>query len=101
MATAARVAPARPEVEARRRRRKVRRAIRSRRITGFAARRPSEIPAAKFTVGQLLNLRQGSVVQTAMRVANDVPIRINKTLLGWGRFEVVGDRLAVRITELA
>ena len=55
----------------------------------------------KFTVGDLLNLRKGSVVQTALRVANDVPIRVNKTLLGWGRFEVVDDRLAIRITELA
>ena len=55
----------------------------------------------KFTVGDLLNLCKGSVVQTATRVANDVPVRINTALLGWGRFEVVDDRLAVRITELA
>lgn len=98
MATAARVAPARPEVEAQA----------PETMTGpieayhwLRCQTTVEIPAAKFTVGQLLNLRQGSVVQTAMRVANDVPIRINKTLLGWGRFEVMGDRLAVRITELA
>lgn len=98
MATAARVAPAPAQIEAE---------------TQESAKNPIEvyhwlrcqttveIPAAKFTVGNLLNLRPGSVVQTATRVANDVPIRINKTLLGWGRFEVVGDRLAVRITELA
>ena len=49
----------------------------------------------------LLNLAKGSVVLTGVRVADDVPVRVNKTLLGWGRFEVVGDRLAVRITELA
>ncbi len=55
----------------------------------------------KFTVGDLLNLHKGSVVLTASRVADDVPVRINKTLLGWGRFEVVDERLAVRITELA
>lgn len=55
----------------------------------------------KFTVGDLLKLREGSVVQTTTRVADDVPLRINTTLLGWGRFEVVEDRLAVRITELA
>jgi flagellar motor switch protein FliN/FliY len=61
----------------------------------------AEVPVPKFTVGDLLNLRKGSVVQTATRVANDVPIRVNTTLLGWGRFEVVDDRLAVRITELA
>jgi len=63
-------------------------------------RTTAEVPVPKFTVGDLLNLRKGSVVQTALRVANDVPIRVNKTLLGWGRFEVVDDRLAIRITEL-
>jgi len=55
----------------------------------------------KFTVGDLLNLRNGGVVQTATRVADDIPLRVNKILLGWGRFEVADDRLAVRITELA
>jgi flagellar motor switch protein FliN/FliY len=61
----------------------------------------AEIPVPKFTVGDLLGLRKGSIVQTATLVANDVPLRVNKILLGWGRFEVVNDRLAVRITELA
>jgi flagellar motor switch/type III secretory pathway protein FliN len=61
----------------------------------------AEISVPKFTVGDLLNLHKGSVVLTETRVANDVPVRINKTLLGWGRFEVVDERLAVRITELA
>lgn len=61
----------------------------------------AEVPVPKFTVGGLLNLRKGSVVQTATRVADDIPIKINQTLLGRGRFEVVNDRLVVRITELS
>jgi len=61
----------------------------------------AEVPVPKFTVGDLLNLREGNIVQTATPVATDVPLRVNKILLGWGRFEVVEDRLAVRITELA
>lgn len=61
----------------------------------------AEVPVSKFTVGDLLNLRQGSVVQTATPVANDIPVRVNKILLGWGRFEAAEDRLAVRLTELA
>jgi len=52
-------------------------------------------------VGDLLSLRKGSVVLTATPVANDIPLRVNKILLGWGRFEVVNDRLAVRVMELA
>jgi flagellar motor switch/type III secretory pathway protein FliN len=61
----------------------------------------SEIPVPRFTVGDLLNLRKGTVVQTASPAANDVPLRINKILLGYGRFEVVGEKLAVRLTEFA
>ncbi len=61
----------------------------------------AEIAVLKFTVGDLLNLRQGSVVRTTTPVANDVPVRVNKILLGWGRFEAANDRLAIRITELA
>jgi len=61
----------------------------------------ADLAVPKFTVGDLLNLRKGSVVLTATPVADDIPLRVNKILLGWGRFEVVNDRLAVRITELA
>jgi len=61
----------------------------------------AEVRVPKFTVGDLLNLRKGSVVQTATHVVHDIPLRVNKILLGWGRFEVADDRLAVRITELA
>jgi flagellar motor switch/type III secretory pathway protein FliN len=61
----------------------------------------AEIPVPKFTVGDLLNLRQGSVVRTTTPVANDIPLKINGILFGQGRFEVADDRLVVRITELA
>ena len=61
----------------------------------------AEVPVPNFTVDDLLNLRMGSVVQTAARVSDDVPLRVNGILLGWGRFEVAHDRLAVRIIELA
>ena len=61
----------------------------------------TEIPVPHFTVGDLLNLRQGTVVQTASPVTNDVPLYINKILLGRGQFEIVEKRLTVRITELA
>ena len=61
----------------------------------------AEVPVPNFTVDDLLNLRMGSVVQTAARVTDDVPLRVNRILLGWGRFEVAHDRLAVRIIELA
>jgi flagellar motor switch protein FliN len=61
----------------------------------------AKLSVPKFTVGDLLSLRKGSVVLTATPVAHDIPLRVNKILLGWGRFEVMNDRLAVRVTELA
>lgn len=61
----------------------------------------TEIPVPHFTVGDLLKLKMGIVLQTASQATNDVPVYINKILLGRGQFEVVEKRLIVRITELA
>lgn len=60
-----------------------------------------ELPLPGFTVGNLLQLQAGSVIGTGWHVARDVPLRIHGTLIGWSEFEVVGTRLAVRLTELA
>jgi len=60
-----------------------------------------EIPASRFTIGDLLNLQEGSIVKTACPYVSDVPLRANGLLIGWIEFEVVGLQLTVRITELA
>lgn len=60
----------------------------------------SELPVGKFTVGNLLRLQKGSIVATGSPTTGDIPLRVNKLLLGWTQFEVVEDKLAVRITEL-
>ncbi len=49
----------------------------------------------------LLKLRAGSVIDAHWRVGQDVPLRLNATLIGWSEFEVVSGNLAVRLTELA
>jgi len=58
-----------------------------------------ELPVLHFTIADLLALREGSIVETACHHTSDVPLRVNKLLIGWTEFEAVGDRLAVRITE--
>jgi flagellar motor switch/type III secretory pathway protein FliN len=58
-----------------------------------------EVPVVNFTIGDLLALKKGSIVETACHHTSDVPLRVNQLLIGWTEFEVVGDRLAVRITE--
>lgn len=60
-----------------------------------------EIPLVKFTVGDLLNLSKGTILETAYHYTSDIPLRANGLLIGWTEFEVIGDRLAARITELA
>jgi flagellar motor switch/type III secretory pathway protein FliN len=50
-------------------------------------------------VGDLLTLAKGSIVETACHHTSDVPLRVNQLLIGWTEFEVIGDRLGVRITD--
>jgi flagellar motor switch/type III secretory pathway protein FliN len=60
-----------------------------------------EVPVVRFSVSDLLALTMGSIVETGCHHTSDVPLRVNNLLIGWTEFEVVGDRLAVRITDLA
>jgi flagellar motor switch/type III secretory pathway protein FliN len=60
-----------------------------------------EVPIAKFTVGDLLLLDKDSIVETDCPSTGDIPLRVNGLLVGWSEFEVIGNRLAIRITELA
>lgn len=60
-----------------------------------------DIPVVKFTVGDLLGLTNGSIVETSYHQSSDLPLRVNGQLVGWTEFEVVGERLAVRLTDLS
>jgi flagellar motor switch/type III secretory pathway protein FliN len=60
-----------------------------------------EIPLAHFTIGDLSKLGRGSIVTTTCRHLSDIPLYVNGQLIGWTEFEVIDDRLAVRITEIA
>jgi flagellar motor switch/type III secretory pathway protein FliN len=60
-----------------------------------------DIPVIKFRIGNLLSLTKGSIVETAYHQSSDLPLSVNGQLVGWTEFEVVGDRLAVRLTDLS
>jgi len=60
-----------------------------------------DLPVIRFTVADLLNLANGSIVETAYHQSTDLPLRVNGQLVGWTEFEVVGERLAVRLTDLS
>jgi flagellar motor switch/type III secretory pathway protein FliN len=61
----------------------------------------SEIAVAGFTVGDLMSIEVGSVVVTRTPTSSDVLVRVNGELIGRAELDAVGDRFAVRITEMA
>ena len=60
-----------------------------------------DLPLRSFTVRDLLQLERGTIVESKNANGAHVPVAVNSRLLGWAEFEVVEDRLAVRMTELA
>ena len=54
----------------------------------------------KLTVGTLLDMEPDSVIDCQVGEDVPVPIWINESVIGWAEFDVVGNKLAVRITEL-
>jgi flagellar motor switch protein FliN/FliY len=61
----------------------------------------AQIPVARFTVRDLLNLRKDSIVETNCHHTRDIPLRVNGQLICWTEFEVVGNHIGVRVTESA
>jgi flagellar motor switch/type III secretory pathway protein FliN len=59
-----------------------------------------DIPLKHFTVRDLLCLEPGTIVESRNLNGADVPVLVNSQVIGWSEFEVVGQRLAVRLTEL-
>jgi len=60
-----------------------------------------DLPLPRFTVGTLAQLGKGMVIDSQWSVTKDVPLRVNGELIAWSEFEVVGNRLGVRVMELA
>ena len=60
-----------------------------------------EVPVIGFTVGAMLALAVGSIVETASQQNEDLPLSVNGQLVGMVEIEVVGDNLAVRLAGVA
>jgi flagellar motor switch/type III secretory pathway protein FliN len=60
-----------------------------------------ETPLSDFAVRDLLFLRDGTVVRSAVALAGDIPLLVNGKLIAWAKLEVSKHHLAARITELA
>lgn len=59
-----------------------------------------DVPVLGFTVGSLLKLVPGSLVRTSYNQSSDIPLQVNGVAMAWTEFELVGDSLAARITDL-
>lgn len=60
-----------------------------------------EVPVVSFTVGAMLALEVGSIVETAAQQNEDLPLTVNGQLVGMVEIEVVGENLAVRLAGVA
>jgi flagellar motor switch protein FliN/FliY len=70
-------------------------------VLGLPCELTVDLPLPGFTIADLLQMRNGSVINAHWRLGRDVPLRLNGMEIGWSEFEVVGEKLAVRLTELA
>jgi flagellar motor switch/type III secretory pathway protein FliN len=60
-----------------------------------------DAPIAGLTVRELFRLERGSIVATSQSTDANVPVRAGGALIGWGEFQVLGEKLALRLAELA
>ncbi len=59
------------------------------------------VKVRSFRVEDLLAIEKGSIVETMHEHSQDVPVRCGGALLAWAEFEVLEQKLAVRMTRLA
>jgi flagellar motor switch/type III secretory pathway protein FliN len=59
-----------------------------------------DVIAPGFTIGDLLDLEPGSIINARHASGNPVPVWVNGVRIGWAEFDVIGKRVAVRITEV-
>jgi flagellar motor switch/type III secretory pathway protein FliN len=53
-----------------------------------------------FKVRDLLAIKEGQVFESLSPATEDVPVRAGQVQLGWSEFEVLEQRMALRLTRL-
>jgi flagellar motor switch protein FliN len=80
-------------------------AVRKSSLAELAAKLPLQldlrVPLPSFRVQQLLALEKGQVIETVWPHTEDLPLWSGGIQLVWTEFEVVDQKLAVRVTRLA
>jgi flagellar motor switch/type III secretory pathway protein FliN len=68
---------------------------------GLPCRLSVQAPVPGFTLKDLLNVGPKSIIRSQLPTSASPPLRVNGEVVAWCDFEVLGSRLAVRLTELA
>jgi flagellar motor switch/type III secretory pathway protein FliN len=58
------------------------------------------LPVPQLTVGDLLDMQVDSIIDCHVSEDTPLPVWVNETIIGWAEFDVMGKKLAIRITEL-
>jgi flagellar motor switch protein FliN/FliY len=58
------------------------------------------IPLPHFRVSDLIGLSVGQTIASKWQTTEDVPLKIGTVVLSWSEFEVVEQRMSVRLTRL-
>ncbi|HEV2709762.1 MAG TPA: FliM/FliN family flagellar motor C-terminal domain-containing protein [Edaphobacter sp.] len=58
------------------------------------------VPLLRFKVQDLLGLKEGQVFESASPETEDVPLKVGDVQLGCTEFEVVEQKIALRLTRL-
>jgi flagellar motor switch/type III secretory pathway protein FliN len=61
----------------------------------------AHIPVEGFTMGDLMRIETGSVVDSGIAVEADIDISVNGSHVGCAKLDLTEEKLAVRLTELA
>jgi flagellar motor switch protein FliN/FliY len=70
-------------------------------ISALAVKLEANIPIRGFHVRDLLALQRGQTIESAWSVTEDAPLKVGHVQLCWCEFEVVDQRMALRLTRLA
>jgi flagellar motor switch protein FliM len=54
----------------------------------------------RLKVSDLLSLEKGQILESSWSQTSDVPLAIGEVRLGWSEFEVSGQQIGVRLTQL-
>ena len=51
-------------------------------------------------MGDLMRIEVGSIVDSGIPLETDVDVTVNGSCVGYGKLDLVGEKLAIRLTEL-